>query len=389
MTDDEIFDRELKRQGLGGRLDRRIPAGTPAESLYAEIERAANGMILSARSHVPRLPEIHFDFIHNGIINAYAFKSERRYFVGVTTGTLYMLQVVLNRMLAEHSLFPSYGNPNDEADDLPPLKGYVAHAQKMRDAGHRPVFPRTFARFQCSGYFFFNAFLFLLGHEIAHIARGHVDYMEAEVGSPFVAELTGGGTAPTPEIERQTIEMDADMRSIRAMAASLELTNRNAARFQRPWTSAVPDLETLIWDWAFAMHTLFRLFGDIEFRPSELTRDDYPPLPVRRAIARATSYWAFAFNDSTPSRKEMVLRALTAAGDYCEVSFAKVLGTEVSPQGYLAALGPAAHEHHGRLIACWYGGLRDRVLAFAYDLELEQQPRSTPESSPYTYELRF
>ena len=222
MTDAEIFDREMKP--FGGRLDRRIPAGTPAESLHTKIEQVANAMILSARSHVPRLPEIHFDFVHNGKINAYAFKSEGRYFVGVTTGTLYLLQVVLSRMFAERGLFPTYGNPDDEAYELPPLKGYVPHAQKMCDAGLRPVLPRTLARFQCSGYFFFNAFLFLLGHEIAHIARGHVDYFEAEAGSPFVAELTGGGNAPTLEIERQTIEMDADMRSIFANAASVELT---------------------------------------------------------------------------------------------------------------------------------------------------------------------
>jgi hypothetical protein len=183
--------------------------------------------------------------------------------------------------------------------------------------------------------------------------------------------------------------MDADMRSIIANAASLELTTRNAARFQHPWTSALPDLETLIWDWAFAMHTFFRLFGDIQFRPSELTTETYPPLPVRRAIARATAYLAFAVRDPTPSCKEMVLRTLTAAAEYCEVAFAKILGTKVSTQGYLAALGPAAKEHHDRLIACWYGGLRDRVLAFAYEPELEQQPDSTPESSPYTFDLRL
>ena len=55
----------------------------------------------------------------------------------------------------------------------------------------------------------------------------------------------------------------------------------------------------------------------------------------------------------------------------------------------MAALGREAKEHHDRLIACWYGGLRDRVLAFAYEPELEQQPDSTPESSPYTFELRL
>ncbi len=387
MTDAEIFDRMVKP--FGGRLDRRRHTGTPAESLYKETEQVANGMILSARSHVPRLPEVHFDFIHNGEINAYAFKSEGRYFVGVTTGTHYMLQVVLSRMLAERGLFPTYGNPNDEADDLPPLKGYVPHAQKMCDAGVGLVLPRTPARFKCAGRFFFNAFFFLLGHEIAHIARGHVDYfMEATAGSPFVAELTGG-IVPTLKIERQTIEMDADMRSIFASEASLELTTRNAAPIQHPLTSASFDLETLIWDWAFAMHTLFRLFGDIQFRPSELTTETYPPLPVRRAIARATAYLAFAMRDPTPRARKWFSGRVTAAGEYCEVAFAKILGTEVSTQGYLAALGPEAKEHYDRLTACWYGGLRDRVLAFAYEPERKQQPDSTMESPPYTFELRL
>ena len=52
MTDEEIFDRETKP--YGGRLDPRRFAGTPAESLYTKIREAAAGMIVSARSHVPR-----------------------------------------------------------------------------------------------------------------------------------------------------------------------------------------------------------------------------------------------------------------------------------------------------------------------------------------------
>ena len=156
----------------------------------------------------------------------------------------------------------------------------------MCDAGLRLVLPRSYPRDLCSGYLFFRAFFFLLGHEIAHIAHGHVDFQEAEAGSPFVAELTGAGGTPTIEVERQTIEMDADMRSIFANAASLELTSRDPSCLQPPWRSSPATLESLIWDWAFATHTLFRLFGDVQFRPSELTKDDYPPLPVRRAIAQ-------------------------------------------------------------------------------------------------------
>ena len=41
-----------------------------------------------------------------------------------------MLNVVLRRMLADRCLFPSYCNPEDEADSLPPIQQYVPHGAK-------------------------------------------------------------------------------------------------------------------------------------------------------------------------------------------------------------------------------------------------------------------
>ena len=161
-------------------------------------------------------------------------------------------------------------------------------AQKMCDAGLRLVLPRSYPRDLCSGYFFFKAFFFLLGHEIAHIARGHVDYWEAEAGSPFAAELTGGEMSlSTLEIERQTIEMDADMRLIFANAAPFELTSLGMPPvFEHPWAFRLT-LESGDTDLGIGLSRctlLFRLFGDIQFRTSELATDTYPPLPVRLAI---------------------------------------------------------------------------------------------------------
>jgi len=82
------------------------------------------GIIASARQHLHGLPEIHFDFAYDGEINAIAFRSEGRYFIGVTTGAIYMIQLVLGRMLSRPDLFPKTGDPTEESEKLELLKGY-------------------------------------------------------------------------------------------------------------------------------------------------------------------------------------------------------------------------------------------------------------------------
>jgi hypothetical protein len=56
--------------------------------------------------------------------------------------------------------------------------------------------------------------MFLIGHEIAHITLGHVDYIASKTGSGFVPEL--GWDLPTEEgkLERQAMEVQADYRSV-------------------------------------------------------------------------------------------------------------------------------------------------------------------------------
>src|SRR5262249_20954907 len=98
MTDAEIFDMETEY--AGGRWVYERPPERKSGA-YTETGGRAVDLIGCARRDLPRLPAIHFDFIHNSEVNALTFKAKDRYFIGITTGTLYMLRMIIGRMLCD------------------------------------------------------------------------------------------------------------------------------------------------------------------------------------------------------------------------------------------------------------------------------------------------
>jgi hypothetical protein len=370
MTDADIFSRVMAQ--YGGRLDRHRAAGTPAEQCYDEIEKLVAGVLVSsAREHVPNLPEIYFDYVYSGAVNAYAFKSEGRYFIGITTGAIYMIQLVFSRMLADSHLFEHIGNPGEEEDCLSPLTGYVPHAQQMAEAGLKPVHPRSAPRFSYSGYLFHQAILFLMGHEIAHISRGHVDYAASKTGTAMIAEATRHEEDQGQVFENQAMEADADMRTVASGCQSIELTLKTPNLDNPPWLPQRPDLGALLFDWAFAMNSFFRLFGDSRFNAPDLKTLTHPPPPLRRAIATANAY-AFLSQNRHAVRQDAVLKPLRLAMKYSEFAFATILGENMSAEGLSDAYQPSGREHHILLMECWRGGLRDRIAPFAYERDADQ-----------------
>src|SRR5580658_3170137 len=98
MTDSELFNSFTA--SFGGRFPRDL-APEHARYEYEQIEDWAQDLISAARKELPNLPPIHVDFIRNRTINALAFKANDRYFIGLNTGTVFMLRWLINRMLSD------------------------------------------------------------------------------------------------------------------------------------------------------------------------------------------------------------------------------------------------------------------------------------------------
>jgi len=379
MTNAEVFHQLATRYGYGGRLDREKRAGTPAGELYSAVARQAEELIASARQCLPRLPRIHFDFVYNGDVNAFACKENDQYFIGITSGTFVLLQLIFCRMLSDSRLLTHVGDPAGEAADLPPLAGFIPDAQRMADAGMVISRPKTEPRWLYSCHLLSQAALFIIGHEIAHITRGHVDYLNSKTGTPILPEMGWNKSEAIALIERQALEGDADARSFHARLGSMASTAAAPGLGAPSWLHTPPTLEQLVFDCAFSVNSLFRIFGDIRFAGSDLTAASYPPLPLRRAMLALSALAA-----APADHKEMTKVTLRAAILAAESAFATITGESMSVAGMDDAFGPEGRAHMQRLADCWHGGLRDRLAPFAF--EVDREPPGFLQTMPPSYE---
>ena len=125
-----------------------------------------------------------------------------------------------------------------EGSDLPPLAGLVPDAQRMADAGVVISRPRTEPRWLYSCHLLSQATLFIIGHEIAHITRGHVDYLDSITGTSLLPEIGWNKSEPIALIERQVLEADADQRSFLARLGSMRSTAATPGLGAPPWLNA-------------------------------------------------------------------------------------------------------------------------------------------------------
>lgn len=363
MTNSEIFDHATA--AFGGRF-RREDAPERARNTYLDIQDRAQDLISAVRRDLPKLPDIHFDFILNGHINALAFKTSGRYFVGFNTGTVYMLRHVIGRMLSDARLFGHIGDPTAERNDLRPLVDYAPDADLMH-AQEDLLTPRDPVRGAFADFVQDQAIMFLVGHELVHIVHGHVDYLNVKRQQRVTAELGAfEGWSNEERLERQALEQDADRRSIFSRIDSLRFTFENPKRKAVPWRPDTKHPVELLVDWALSVHVLFRLFGDIRFSLTRLADTPYPPLPLRRVMCEAAAFWAVGSifgSEWQPQARE----ALQRARNETELAFSVLLGEEPSPAGLEPALSKEAAAHATGLHRYWHAHLVKVLQPFAYE----------------------
>lgn len=228
------------------------------------------------------------------------------------------------------------------------------------------VRPKTTARRGYSSHLFSQAVLFLIGHEIAHITLGHVDYLNSKTSIPVLPEIGWNLASPVGRIERQTLEVEADSRSIISRLESVRLTLHTLGRQVPSWSSEPAGFKSLLFDCAFSINALFRNFGDVRFTGSDLSSASYPPLPLRRAALMAS---AIACTQSTwgPGRKDDAMASVRLAIRAAESAFATITGESISIGGLQDAFSAEGVEHLKVLQDCWTGGLQGRLAPFAYE----------------------
>ena len=350
MTHQDDFKAACIQFGLGDRLDIENYPDVPAFPVYRHTREVAHELINSASEHLPNLPRIYFDFIEASEVNAVAFKHNEHYFIGITAGAISMLHLVLDRILANPNTFPNIGNPTDERNDLPQVPWSILDPERLFKMGVRPVLPQDSKRAIYSKHLADQPLMFLVGHEIAHISRGHVDYLGSKTGSPFVAELGWKGKGEAA-IERQAIEVDADRRSVVARSHSMFMTANVNKTLALAWQDSPASIESFQYDWAFAVNVLFRLFGDKRFSGINLDLNPYPPLPLRRRMAMDYASHVLLENWGE-DHKDKIEYAIDGSVKATEFSF-RTIGADPAEGGLADAFSDDANAHIQKIIHCW------------------------------------
>lgn len=359
----ESFDNRM--EALGGKFYWEH-APENVRSAYKEVSDRANDLVSSAKRVIPNLPEVYVDFILRPEINAVATRDNRCYFIGITTGTLFMLRTIIGRMLSDSNVFTFVGDPGEESSDLKHILKYSADAEEMLKQ-ISPITPVNEIRRIYAGFLQDQALMFLVGHELTHIAHGHVDYLKSVSQFEYTNELEWfGRKSNQAEISRQAMEMDADQRSIRSRIDSLRITSSTWINDGPPWMVQGFDPADLIRDWAISLNILFRLFGDIRFSKIEETRSNHPPVPLRRLLCEMETFQSVKeFWD--PALASSVMQKLDDARRETELAFSSILCEPFSQEYAPENIAVTGYKYAERLLNVWNSEVVEKLRPFSYE----------------------
>ena len=211
-------------------------------------------------------------------------------YVLVSCGAILILQDVFHRILSRPDTFPLMGNPSVEVLQPQHCNGiewdYEITATK-RGGGIDAVTPRDPDRRHQSNMLLTHAFNFIVRHEIAHVAMGHVDYRSARHGISLVSEMRmqGGQPATAEELlEIQAMEFQADwFATTQSVNTEIFLEPHLPPGWLQqafPNSRTGPYGEWAAFNWVFAVASLFLIFND-DFDPTTVLQHEHPPAIMR------------------------------------------------------------------------------------------------------------
>jgi len=285
LTEDQLFDGVFASEGGAFSL-KENPIQILKEKVQVLKGHFDDLYDYLKKSH-ERLPKIHFDFIDTMQLNAYATKSGDQHLIGLNLGTYLILEDMFDKMMASSNVLPDIGNITQETAEKK-LLNVIETGGALSFALPKWIHPRCVSgdpiRRQLADFYKIAAFDFIVLHEFAHLAGGHVGYLQS-LHKPVYAELQlSGRSAEKIDFSLyQAMEKEADMvatiRSFLMAAQFLELYK------SKPQALPVyKDWESFIYHWTFAIYSSFRLFGFKQYKASEAKASTHPPPSVRMAL---------------------------------------------------------------------------------------------------------
>jgi hypothetical protein len=266
------LDRYLKECGFGGRYPHETLPANPETDLYETILAGPEEFVVGRREEDPQrfkdFPGIVTGIAESGDINAIAIRDPDTYYIAVCRGVIDKLIDIFPRLLSRPDVFPWLV---DGPIDVPGV-----------DTGALP--PIRLTRRVLAALWMANAAThFLMYHEVGHVVCGHLDYGSGARNARFIMEAVSSGGRPHENLERQSLEYEAD-----AFAAVLLLSyhfHPNRLSVDLPFLVGCDNKDKPIRVLNLLLGSILgvlRMFGGTLKDYDKWDEDTHPPAEVRR-----------------------------------------------------------------------------------------------------------
>lgn len=352
-----IFDRATA--SCGGRFDTSTLVKESAGfAEWVSIFRARAMEVCQSVANDLRMPPIHFDFINDSAVNAFATRFENEYCIGVNIGTLDLFLRFFLRILAAPEVLRHIGRPELEQTGLPKFTFAEADALAMARVNGPFIVPVDEGRHMYAVLLADRAFLFLLGHELRHIINGHVDFLEAKGEGLLLSEFVPLTARSRSRLIRQHLELNADDGAISGTLA-LILRALPADPTQRTQFAG-----SSFFSWSFATYALFRLFGDQPFNWASVLDSYYPPVRYRQLFALVRAH--YFLEEYEPALRTVWGVEGPRATAMVEDALAIITGKDRDVSVALSWEDDAADDYYSNWLDSWHTFLRADLLPFAH-----------------------
>lgn len=269
----------------GGLLKEHSSLINNGSNFLEAVLELGNRSINWLRNGNSKLPEPYINFINNSSLNAVVTKYNDKYFIGLNSGTVVLINQLFLRMLSNPNVLTQWGNPSLETVDTDKiLNAQITNLDiyYLASADNQAKFPKDSTRSSLSSLMTMNALKFIMMHEYGHIVMGHLDFIRTINESSFYFEFEE--TSKLHSLISQTLEMDADCFGINIGIREIEMQIEKRTFIPNEFKQFYKDFESSLSLYIFSIYSFFRLFGMEKIDFATLESLSHPPSGFRQNI---------------------------------------------------------------------------------------------------------
>ncbi len=353
-----IFD--ITTKSFGGRW-------TPLLGYLDEQKKRANSTLNFYKNDETLLrsfPKIHYDFVDNNEINAFATKVQDNYVIGVHKATMIILFDLFSKMLSHPEILIEIGNINEETEytiktdyytNLKSMFNKDFDLSKIRN-------PVNIERQLYAWHLTTLALDFIFEHELSHSMFGHVDYLADLFGINSFSEFQQFSPKDSLLLDLQTLEMDADSTALTRCSNWAIGSVNHPKKMQAATHIFYKDNYQALSDLSFAVYNTIRLFGDGDYKNFTPGKSSHPNPRVRQMMINATFEAIIRINHPEIDHSKL-LEMLIEKVELSENAYQLITGNIPNLESILYAIDNPLLKH---LEANWKNNLRNTLEKYSY-----------------------